>query len=316
MAKREWKYTFGPVPSRRLGLSLGVDLIPSKTCSYDCTYCQLGRTSASTMKIQEYVPADDVVTELGERMLETATFDTLTFSGSGEPTLHSSMGWIIHEAKQLTDRMVAVITNGSLLWKEQIRTALIEADIVLPSLDAGCAGTFASMNRPHASLDFDTMVKGLVKFGQERRGLLWLEVMIVEGVNDSDAELRKMLPIVERIAPDRVQLNAPVRPGADQGLGLVSPERLQEIAALFGPKAEVIADFQDKLRRPGCGDLETGLLSMLSRRPCTASDIASALGAAPEDVDKRLSTMKQQGLIRERHLGRTVFYTAKRDPGA
>ena len=318
MTGEKAKHIFGPVPSRRLGLSLGVDILPAKTCTYDCVYCQLGRGAGQVADGAEGIPADEIIAELRQRVPEAGAFDTLTFSGSGEPTLHPQLERLIREAKLVTCRPVAVITNGSLLWKAPVRAALGRADIVLPSLDAGYEEAFRAVNRPHASIAFERMVEGLVSFSREYGGKLWLEVMLVAGVNDSDEDVCRLLPLLERIAPERIQLNTPVRPGTEPEARAVAQERMEEIARSIGPRAEVVAEYRGKQAgTAGIGgpraSLDGEVLNMLRRRPCTAADIQSSLGADADELDAGLARLKRQGLIREERRDGAVYYAARRE---
>ncbi|HOX06170.1 MAG TPA: radical SAM protein [Planctomycetota bacterium] len=235
------RHVFGPVPSRRLGASLGVDLIDFKTCSYDCVYCQLGRTSLHCSAAPEAVAPETIVAEVRERLASGPRPDWITLAGSGEPTLHPRLGEVLAGLRQF-GVPVAVITNGSLLWREETAAACAGADLVSPTLVAGSEEVWRRVNRPHGSLDFRRMVDGLVAFRGRFRGQLWLEVMLVAGVNDSEDEVRRIAALAGRIRPDRVQLNTAVRPPAESSVRPVPPERLAELARLFDPPAEVIAE--------------------------------------------------------------------------
>ena len=180
-------YIFGPVPSRRLGRSLGVDLVPFKTCTYDCIYCQLGRTTNKTIQRKEWVPLDDVVTELETKL--SSQPDYITLSGSGEPTLYSRTGELIDRIKAVTNVPVAVLTNGSLLWNQEVRARLMNADLVVPSLDAGDEAMFRAVNRPHEDISFERMLQGLIDFRHEFQGKYWLEVFLLAGHNAIAAEV-------------------------------------------------------------------------------------------------------------------------------
>ncbi len=167
-------YIFGPVPSRRLGRSLGVDLVPFKTCSYDCIYCQLGRTTNQTVERREWVPLDAVLAELRGKLASQP--DYITLSGSGEPTLYSRLDELIDGIRAMTEVPIAVLTNGSLLWQPEVRSKLLRAHLVIPSLDAGDERTFQAIDRPHGTISFKRMLWGLIDFRREYQGQYWLEV--------------------------------------------------------------------------------------------------------------------------------------------
>ena len=213
MAKR--KYLFGPVASRRLGRSLGVDIVPLKVCSQNCIYCQLGINADTTIDRREYVDIDEVLAELKSAVDDGLQADYITLTGSGEPTLNSRLGDIIDGIRKITEVPVAILTNANLFSDPQVRAACAKADVVSPSLDAGDAESFKKMNRPHESINFNTFVEGLCVFRQEYAGQIWLEVFFCQGVNTSDEQVEKMRAIIERIAPDRIQLNTSVRPTVD-----------------------------------------------------------------------------------------------------
>ncbi|MCK4275198.1 MAG: radical SAM protein, partial [Phycisphaerae bacterium] len=226
-------YIFGPVPSRRLGRSLGVDLVPFKTCTYDCVYCQLGRTTCKTVQRKEYVPLEDVLQELRSKL--SSQPDYITLSGSGEPTLYSKTGELIDRIKAMTNIPVAVLTNGSLLWQAEVRSQLMNADLVVPSLDAGDEAMFQAVNRPHEDITFERMLDGLIEFRREFQGQYWLEVMFLAGHNAIHSEAQNLAECVSLIKPDRVQLNTATRPPAEDYAVTVSQQRLSELAAMFDP---------------------------------------------------------------------------------
>jgi wyosine [tRNA(Phe)-imidazoG37] synthetase (radical SAM superfamily) len=293
------KYVFGPVPSRRLGRSLGIDLIPFKACTFDCLYCQLGPTPMKTTDLQGAVSLDQVIGELKE-MLPTQP-DYLTLSGSGEPTLYAWMGELIERIRAVTDIPVAVITNGSLLWNGEIRRGLLHADVVLPSLDAGDEETFRLVNRPHGDISFARLLEGLIAFREEYRGQYWLEVLLLSGLTDSEEKVSKIAEAARRIRPDRVQLNTCVRPGAEPSARMVRRERLLQLGDLFVPRAEVIADYRDErapLTESKAGSKE--ILETLARHPGTAADIAASLGLADRMVAEVLDGLVREGLVDRR----------------
>ena len=288
------KFTFGPVPSRRLGRSLGIDIVPFKICTYVCIYCQLGRTTCKTVETKEYIPIADVLEEI-KNLHKSIDADYITLSGSGEPVLNSGIGNLISGIKKLTSIPVAVLTNGSLLSRKEIRDAIQKADLVIPSLDAGENETFQRINRPHSSIKFDEMVEGIIQFRMEFRGELWLEIMFVDGINSSDTDVRKLIPLIDRINPDRIQLNTAVRPPADEGVRQVSMERMEIIRKTIGPEVELITKHErtyDGL--PPSGD---EILAMLKRRPCSLSDLASVTGLHRNEILGYVADFKEKGLI-------------------
>jgi len=298
---------YGPVPSRRLGRSLGVDLVPLKTCTYDCVYCQLGRTTRKTVRRQRWVDPDTVVAQVRDRL--SSKPDVIALAGSGEPTLHSHLREVIAGIDAITDVPVAVITNGSLLGRSDVRKALAGADIVLPSLDAPSEDLFRKVNRPHTSLHLDGLVDGLVSFRAGYRGEIWLEVMLLAGVTDPVAEVRGLAELAARIAPDRIQLNTVVRPPAESFVAAVDGATLEELAALFTPHAEVIADLPASA---GVGvAAQADVLALVSRRPCTVADIASGLGIHHGEALKAAIALVNQGAAQlHTHQGRSFYRAA------
>ena len=269
-------YVFGPVPSRRLGLSLGVDIVPMKSCTLDCVYCQLGRSSDLTVERGRYADIDEVATELREKLKTVARPDHITISGSGEPTLHTEIGVLVGKIKQFTDVPVAIMTNGTLFSDPEVRRNCLGADVVLPSLDASDGESFAKINRPHKSLHFEKIVEGLIEFRREYAGQIWLEIFVIEGVNTSDRQIEMFGELISLIKPDKVQLNTAVRPTTEKGIMPVSPWRMAEIAEAIGHGAEVIADFDKKIAGMTNSSPEA-VLEMLVRRPCSIDDIAAGL---------------------------------------
>ena len=199
------EYLYGPVPSRRLGRSLGVDIVPFKFCSLDCVYCQLGPTTEKTLLRSDFVPLEDVLTELKNKLADGLQADFITIGGSGEPTLNSRLGDIIDGIKKITDIPVAILTNGTLLDKQDVRADCAKADVVLPSLDAGDEQTFQKINRPHSELNVERLISGLCEFRKEYAGQIWLELFFIEGFNTDIEQIAKIKDAVSRIRPDKVQ---------------------------------------------------------------------------------------------------------------
>ena len=309
MAK-ENMYIFGPVPSRRLGLSLGVDIVPFKLCSLDCVYCQLGKTTEKTIERCDYVPLDDVLNELKERLANGIKPDFITISGSGEPTLNSQLGELIDEIKKITDIPVAILTNGTLLYRPDVRSDCAKADVVLPSLDAGDEPAFRKINRPHKDITFDKLLSGLIAFRKEYKGRIWLEVFLIEKFNTTTEQLAKIKDAIKLIGPDKVQLNTAVRPTAEPKVRKLNAQQLQDIALQLGDNCEVIADFDavhsHKLHNSRAEDV----LSMLKRRPCSLNDICSGLGLHKNEALKYLTYFQQQKTIVSERKDGVLFYKA------
>jgi wyosine [tRNA(Phe)-imidazoG37] synthetase (radical SAM superfamily) len=311
MGQTDYRYVFGPVPSRRLGRSLGVDLVPFKVCTYDCVYCQVGCTTNKTVARQEFVPMEEVLAEIEHRLAEGASPDFVTMSGSGEPTLYSRLGELIAGVKERCDVPVAVITNGSLLWMPEVRRDLRRADLVVPSLDAGDPEAFETANRPHADIRFEQMVDGLVAFSDEFDGKLWLEVFMLEGVTDTDAAVERLAEQVRRIDPDRVQINTVVRPPAESFARPASRRAMERFAALFGEKAAVIAEYRRAGAVPEVSATHQEILSMLRRRPCSMEDVANGLSIHRNEALKYLDILKERGVVVIEDRGGVAFYVAK-----
>ncbi len=306
--RRATQYVFGPVPSRRLGRSLGVDLVPFKTCTYDCIYCQLGRTTRKTIRRKEWAPTDEVLRQI-RAQVQTRP-DYITLSGSGEPTLHSRIGELIDGIKAMSSIPVAVLTNGSLLWQPAVRAQLAHADLVLPSLDAGDNLRFRVLNRPHKSLSFERVAEGLVQFRRQFRGQYWLEVFLLRGYTGLPSEVEKLVEWVKRIAPDRVQLNTVARPPAEEFAFPVPSKRLNQLAGLFTPRAEVIAEFRGS---QGCGGFSPGrdaVLGLLRRRPCTVLDVAGGLGLHRTEALKLIESLEVKRQVVGQITGGQWYYRA------
>jgi wyosine [tRNA(Phe)-imidazoG37] synthetase (radical SAM superfamily) len=304
------KYLYGPVPSRRLGLSLGIDIVPLKSCTLDCVYCQLGKTTDKTIERKDYVPIKAVLAELKDKLNEGLKADFITISGSGEPTLHLRLGELIEGIKKITDIPVAVMTNGTLLYRQDVRTDCAKADVVVPSLDAGDANTFRKVNRPHKDISIEKLVDGLCKFRKEFSGQIWLEVFLIEGLNTDTAEIDKIKGLIQRIGPDKVQLNTAVRPTAEPSVKKVSAEKLGTIASRIGQGCEVVADFLSRHTRKHIDSKAEDILSMLKRRPCSLNDICSGLSIHPDEALKYITELREQGAINSEEKTGKIFFTA------
>lgn len=291
-------YLFGPVLSRRLGLSMGVDMLRSKTCNLDCVYCELGRTHCLTGRRDRFVPPDRVLREIKARRDEA--FDHLTFAGSGEPTLSTDLGEVIRASKKLVDTPVAVITNSTLLTSPDVRKEVAAADVVLPSLDAASQKTFQVINQPAPGLRIEDIIEGLKEFRKEFSGEIWLEVMLVKGVNEHEADM--IARAAESISPDRIQLNTVVRPPAEP-VEPLSEDEMQEMLNVF-QGAELIPDWD--WRVPSL--CRTRLLELLSRRPCTIEEICALLDLESSDAIKYCKIMEREGKIQRRMHGGKLYF--------
>lgn len=292
------RYIFGPVPSRRLGRSLGIDLVPFKTCSYDCIYCQLGRTTNKTLERKEYFPREEILKNLKKRLDETSPPDYITLAGSGEPTLYGPLEELVGDIKEMTDIPVALLTNGSLFWIDSIRRSVRGVDLIVPSLDAGDEETFLSVNRPHGEISFDMMAEGLCALREGFVGELWLEVFLTGGVTDKESEILQIKDWADRINPDRIQLNTAVRTPAEDFVRMVPKERMEEIADLIGPHAEVIADYSGVHDRGEFHLTRNDVLDLLKRRPCSLDDISTGLGLHRNEVIKYVQELLDHDRIR------------------
>ena len=309
-----YKYLFGPVPSRRLGMSLGVDLVPHKVCSLNCIYCECGRTTNLTIDRKEYVSYDDVTKELDHYFNNNPAPDYITFSGSGEPTLNSRIGEVLQFIKQKKpDVPVAVLTNGTLFYQKKVRTELLNADLVLPSLDAATDLIFRKINRPFFKLNIQEYIQGLQDFRNEYKGKIWLEVLIIPGYNDSKTELKLLKEVFEKIRPDSIQLNTLDRPGVIPDIRAATKIELQQIADYWNlDNVEIIVSAQERKDiKSYREDIETAILETIFRRPCTLNDMAKILGLHINEVNKYLDVLEADHKIESVRQERGLFYQIK-----
>ncbi|MFQ6065883.1 MAG: radical SAM protein [bacterium] len=299
---------FGPVPSRRLGFSLGVDTIPFKTCSLDCIYCQLGRTTNKTTERKGYIATDDILREIEEVLREGKRIDYITFSGSGEPTLNSEIKRMIGRIKELTSIPLAILTNGTLLYKPRMREDLTGADLVIPSLDTVTQEIFERINRPHPSLKIDEIITGIDAFSQEFKGKIWLEIMLVKGINDSPEEIKKTAQVTHEMNLEKIQLNTVVRPPAEEFARPLRTEDLKNIKTILGEKCEIIAEFQRPTPKDYKREVEKTILSMVKRRPVTLVDISHCLGLQRNEIIKYLQVLEKKHQIRTKVHGGERYY--------
>jgi wyosine [tRNA(Phe)-imidazoG37] synthetase (radical SAM superfamily) len=308
-----YKYIFGPVPSRRLGKSLGVDIIPHKTCTLDCIYCECGRTTYLTLERKEYTPRDRIKAELDTFLSKTPVLDHITFSGSGEPTLHSGIADIIRHLKTgYPIYKLALLTNGTLLSKSGVRKDLLDLDLVKVSLDAVYKKNFKRINRPHHELEVSRFIEGLAAFRKIFKKQFWVEVFLVPGCNDGEVELKQIRNVLNMLTPDKIQLNTLDRPGTESWVKPEDPKMLTEIAA-FLYNAEIITHFETEHNiRASDESFDKRLLSTLNRRPCTADDISRSLGVDIDRVQRCLDTLIEDGTVVQKEMPRGVFYLRRR----
>ncbi len=301
-------HIYGPVPSRRLGFSLGIDIIPFKTCTLDCIYCQLGSTAEKTLQRKEYYSQSEILGQIKEKLASGQRIDTITFSGSGEPTLNKALGKLIREIKIMTPIPVTVLTNSTLFTDKNVRNALMAADLVVPSLDAATQEIFEQINRPCSTLKIQEVIEGMILFRKEFKGSIWLEIMLVKGVNDFPPHIQKLQRAASRIKPDKIQLNTVIRPPAEKSAQPLSLEEMQKIRKAFGKNCEIIAEFDKKALKSSQKDLEGAILAMIQRRPVTLSDISDSLGRHKSEVIKYLNFLLEEGKIRPvTHKGLKYF---------
>lgn len=312
-------FIFGPVNSRRLGLSLGIDLIPEGICNFDCIYCEVG-AKTTTCQRREYTPAQSIIDEINSYFHNppaSQPIDIITITASGEPTLHSGLGEIIRHIKKKIAKPVAILTNGSLLGQQEIRQDLESADVVIPSLDAGRPESFRKINRPAPGIDIKEIINGLSLFQKEFNGTMWLEVLLAHKINDGPNDIRALTEAINRIKPDRVQLNTVVRPPLEQFARPLNQGEMEQIAGELPGPVEIIAKFkQTKQLEPGTTS-PSEIITMLQRRPCTAEDICEALNLAPAPASEILHRLEKEGRIYGKmHQGQTYFHTARQSSQA
>jgi wyosine [tRNA(Phe)-imidazoG37] synthetase (radical SAM superfamily) len=310
---------FGPIPSRRLGQSLGIDPIPLKTCNWNCVYCQLGRTVPLVNERREYVPRENILAEVKQALTAHApgVIDWVTFVGSGEPTLHSGLGWLIRQVKMLTDLPVAIITNGSLLYLPEVRQELAAADAVLPTLDAGDAQLYRKINRPWPRLTFERLLDGLTVFRQVYHGKLWIEVMLVKGLNDTEDALRGIAAALRQIEPDQVHINLPIRPPAEPWVQPPDEAGLMRATAILGDIAQVVHPAEGTFDLSSCDTIVDAIVSIITRHPMREEELTRALERwTPGEAQEALQALAASGQAQavERHGARFWSAAASRYP--
>jgi wyosine [tRNA(Phe)-imidazoG37] synthetase (radical SAM superfamily) len=307
------KYVFGPVPSRRLGRSLGIDPVPLKTCNWNCVYCQLGRTIPLTNARCEFFPREEIYAEITQALGTHAPGDSdwITFVGSGETSLHSGIGWLIGQVKSITSLPVAVITNGSLLYLPELRRELSLADAVLPSLDVGNAKLYRKINRPHPQVTFERLLEGLIAFRREYRGKLWVEVMLVRGLNDSEIELLQIAKALEKIKPDEIHLLQPDRPPVESWVQPTDPEGLIRAQAILGRKARLVQPVDGSFNLRAEENLLEAIVAIITRHPMREEELVKTLERISlEDVNQRLAELEKSGKAQVVERYHTRFWIA------
>ncbi|MFA5344012.1 MAG: radical SAM protein [Kiritimatiellia bacterium] len=320
-----FKYLFGPVPSRRFGLSLGVDLVPRKTCTLDCIFCEVGATTHLTLERKEYAPTEEVLKELAAWFALNLKADFITVTGSGEPTLHTRFGDVLSAIRVQGRVRSALLTNSTLLHLPEVRAAAALADVVKVSLSAWDQASFEAVTRPHADLAFDRLLAGLQKFRREFSGELWMEVFLIPGINAAPSQVAAIAALARTIRPDRVQLNTAVRPTARRNVAALPESQLRSLAGCFTPAAEVIAHFAPggvPMRDLSCEALakrearsgsrhadKPAVLAMLRRRPCTAEDVAQSFALSREDVETIVQELVTEHAVRAEVRNGETYYT-------
>ncbi len=310
-----YRYLFGPVPSRRLGMSLGVDLVPHKVCSFNCVYCECGPTTKLTTRREEYVPISAVLAELRDFLEKGSAPDYITFSGAGEPTLNSGIGRVLRFVKERPGAPpAAVLTNGSLFSDPDVRSDLLAADVILPSLDAATERSYRRIDRPFHGISLESYIQGLIDFRNEYAGKIWLEVMILPGYNDNAEDLDALKESFTRIRPDSIQINTLDRPGTEKGLRAADRGELERIVSYWGlDNVEIIAAAPERKRIPSYrSDMEAMLLETLARRPCTVEDLTKLTGSHANEVNKYLGALEGEGRIEAERQARGIFYRLRR----
>ena len=309
--KLKTKRVFGPVLSKRLGNSLGIDVIPHKTCSYNCIYCQLGSEENTITDLTNYYSVDEIIYELKEALLNNKNIDYITFTGSGEPTLYKDLKKLIYEIKQITDIPVCIITNGSLLYKQEMRSNLLLADLIIPSLDAGNEETFKLIDNPNKEIDFNKMVEGLIEFKKVFKGEYWLEIFLLKGINDNEDELDDIIKIVKKIKPDRIQLITATRRVANEKAKALSDEELKKIKKYFNSKCDIEIDIPN-ISENHKGNTriltEEDIVNFLIRQPDTAYIIAKSFNENERKVKELLDLLIKKNKVREEIVNGVISY--------
>ncbi len=305
------KYLYGPVPSRRLGNSLGIDPIPSKTCNYQCIYCQLGKTTNFTNTKKNFFPKKEIIAEMEKSInLNENKFDYITFVGSGEPTLYKDLKDLILRAKDLSKKPVCVITNGSLLYQKEVQNALMCSDVVLPSLDAGDEKSFITINRPHPSINFENLIQGFIDFRKKFAGRFWIEVMVMKGINDTKEELLKIKEKLDLIKPYKIDINVPIRPPVEKWVKIPDKTLISVLNEIFGDYTHINFPEEGKFNIYS-SNFEKEVLSILERHPMRQDQIIetfSSTGFNTDQIISHLNKLKSQKKIKQLLYNNQIFW--------
>lgn len=281
------KHVFGPVSSKRLGQSLGVDVLPPKSCTWNCIYCQLGKTRIYVTERREFFPREEILAEIKQAIDGSAAIDWITFVGSGETTLYKGLGWLIREIKKITDIPVAVITNGSLLSFEEVRDELLQADAVLPSLNAGSAELFDRIDRPAPGFTYERHIEGLIEFRKVYHGMLWVEVMLIAGMNDSTEALLDIALVLEKVKPDTVHLVLPTRPSTESSVRLPSENAIARARFILSHVVKVVHPVKGSMNLKSTADIIETVIAITKRHPLQERELRNALDELiPDEPDQ------------------------------
>lgn len=309
-----YKYIYGPVPSRRLGFSLGVDIIPFKHCSFNCIYCQIGRTTYLTATRKVYTPTNDILEEIKKALEQKNTIDYITFSGSGEPTLHAELGALIHGVRRMTALPIAVLTNSSLMDKKDVQDDLACSSVIVPTLCTTHNNTFKKIHRANKTININRIVESLVSFSKNFGGEIWLEVMLIKNINDSEQEIKDLKKAIDHIKPNKVQINTVVRPPLESWAEPVPECTLKHVKKLFGEQAEIVVSVSTPTEQPAHRHIDRRILDVMQRRPVTIEDLSSITGINHIELAKNMARLLDHDKVKiKRHKGQTFYEIANKE---
>ncbi len=308
-------FIFGPVPSRRLGLSLGINIIPFKTCSYNCIYCEVGKTTELTIDRKSFFDVKEIKDEFVAAVNRAGHIDYVTFSGSGEPTLNADLGNLIRFVKSFKKYKVAVLTNGSLMFRDDVVEDLLEADVVIPSLDSATESSFRKINMPHKNLEIGRIIDGIAKFSRQFGGEIWLEILFVKGVNDSKSDIEILCDVIEKkIAASRVQIGTVDRPPAYAHAKKLSDTKMMSIYAYMKSRlknVDIIGSF-NKENDVFYDDIERSVLKMINIRPCSKEELMETFGVDEQKISKIIDKLIQESKAYFQTFGSKTFVVGNR----